>query len=133
MAKDKNSRDALRAATIGAAHEFRQKVVDLGDGIQVLVRQPSVGARSDVRKRCTTISANGTADFDIFDFLIWSVITCTYTVDTKERVYSDEDYAALRECPTGGFLDDLGAVASEMMNVDAKATKKHLKPTSKTS
>ena len=71
-----NSRDVLRSATLGSKRVFAKEVIEFA-GHQFEIRQPTIKQRSELRKKCTSISPNG-VEFNMFDFLVWSVIYNTY-------------------------------------------------------
>ena len=118
-------RDELRKATLGTKVEFRKKVVNY-NGMDFEIRQPSVKARSELFKRCT----DDKGKVDLMNFLTWSVIFNTYvpddakdadgnpSPDAGKLVYEEGDYATLVEKPAGGFMDQFGEIASELMNVN---------------
>lgn len=108
----------MRANTLGAKRDFKKEIVTI-EGIEYEVRQPTLRERSDLRKRCSSISGE-TMKFDIFEFLIWAVIGFTYVPNTDEKVFEETDYDALSDLPAGGWFDELSEVASKLTNVDSK-------------
>ena len=106
-------RDQIRAATIGEKSEFKSKIVKY-NGIEVEIRQPSVKSRKEIMTKAMTDT--GTIDFA--EFLTFAVLYNTYVPDTEELVFEDTDYDGLMAKPTGGFMDQFGADAAELMNVE---------------
>lgn len=119
-AKEKSLRDRLRAKTLGAPKKRDEKIVEI-DGEEFLVRQPTVAQRSEILRRSKATTGD-VERIDVGEMQVWSVIFCTYTPE-GEQVFEEADYSALKNMPTGGFLDRLAAVAMRLMNaavVEAK-------------
>lgn len=117
-------RDKIRSATIGKTKKFKNEMFDLGDGIEVEFRQPSLKAKSILMEKATKgIGSDGKMQIDMIDFLIWSVITCTYVPNTNDLVYEEEDYNEFKNMPTGSFVEEFGNKVSELMNVEEDVKK----------
>ena len=112
-------RDSIRTATLGQPRIFKKKIVTV-NGVEVEVRQPSVGIRKDLFSKCKT----QTGEIDPLAFSVWAVIKCCFVPDTDEAIYIDEDYDKLVATPTGGFLDTLAQEASDIMSFTADEDKK---------
>ena len=133
-----NLRDKIRAKTVGSSKHFRKKLVKyeppiydtkevaLGDGtkyieeiivghdepIFVEVRQPSIGERNEV------FSKNlGSGDVNL-ELILYMAMKQTYVPGTNERVFEPADYDTLKDQPAGGFVDQFGNAALELMNVE---------------
>jgi len=115
-AKEQSLRDRLRAKTLGAGGKRKEEIVEI-DGETFIVRQPTVAQRSDILKR-SKANTGDTERVDIGEMQVWAVIHCTYTPE-GEQVFEEADYDALKNQPTGGFVDQLGAAALRLMNVAA--------------
>ena len=125
-------RDKLRKATLGAPSVFKSEIVTF-NGAKFEIRQPTIKARSNLRSRCTTVKGPSDVDFDMFEFLVWSVIANTYVPGTDDLVFDEADYDALVQNPTGGFMDQFSEVAAELMNVEPDVKKKSSKKAQKDS
>jgi hypothetical protein len=127
MSKNKTLRDRLRGKTLGAKKNFKFEIVVI-DGEEFEVRQPTLKQRSDLRKRCATMEGSK-FEFDIFEFLTWAVIECTFVPGTDDKVFEASDYDMLGSIPAGGWFDDLSEKASELANVKKDDVKKISEPT----
>ena len=112
-------RDDIRTAMLGKSAVFKNKVVKI-DGVEVEMRQPTVKSRSELFKKCTDKDGN----ISHSDFLVWSVIYNTFIPGTNEAVFEEADYDSLVSRPVGGIVDQLGATAGELMNVEQDTEKK---------
>lgn len=112
MAHNTDIRKVLRDATLGKKSQFKEKVVNL-EGETFVIRQPNL------RERQTLISkskdANG--ELDMINFLVYSVILCTYTPDGSEKVFEDSDVEIMLGLPAGSFVEKLGNEIAELMSV----------------
>ena len=112
-AKEQSLRDKLRAKTLGSSKR-KEETVEI-DGDTFIVRQPTVAERALILRKSGATS--GEADkVDIAEMQVWAVIQCVYTPD-GERVFEEADYEALRNAPTGSYVDKLAAEALRLMNV----------------
>ena len=119
----KSKRDDLRAATLGQTRKFISRKVKY-NGQEFEIRQPTIKARAALRKQSSVYRVDGTVDFDLFEFIVQAVIANTFIPGTDERVFEPNDYEALVANPPGGFIDEFGAIATELMNVDSDEAKK---------
>lgn len=121
-------RDLIRAKTVGAKKTFREERLALEDGLEVIVRTPTVRERSEIMRRAgVTANQNGRVE-DIASLQVWAVIYCTYTPN-GERVFEDADAATLMEMPAGSFVDEISETAINLMNVKAEAEAKNSEKT----
>ena len=116
-------RDIVRSKA--ANGEFRTKIVEI-DGERILVKQPSVRGRNDLMELAT--KENG--KIDMAKFLIWGLINNCYIPDDAkgkdgkkdpdagQKIWEDTDFDSLMAQPAGGWIDELGTVAAELLNVD---------------
>lgn len=104
-------RDQIRSATLGKKTQFKSKVFEW-EGISVEFRQPNLRQRKNLLKKAK--DKNG--EFDIIEFIVNSVIQCTYIPDTTDNVFEDEDYESLMQQGSGSFVEVFGAEISELMN-----------------
>lgn len=138
-------RDRIRAKTVGSRHTFVRKIIyyhppvyseksvyDHGTGqyytfveiegyedpVAVEVRQPSVKERNQV------VSKYRNSETMDMDLILWMAINQTFVPGTDEPVFTKEDYDALVNSPAGGFADQFGNQALELLNVDTDAAGK---------
>lgn len=126
-AKVQNLRDRLRAKTLGAGGKRQEEIIEI-DGEKFVVRQPTVAQRSDILRKSKATTGD-TERIDLAEMQVWAVIHCVYTTE-GDQVFEPADYEALRNQPTGGFVDTLGAAALRMMNVAAVEAKNSEETTS---
>lgn len=119
-----SARDKIRNATMGKTPEFKN-VIKKYNGVDVEFRQPTIRSRNTLNTICSKVNKeDGTVTVDVFEFLVWAVIQNTFVPGTNEKVYEASDYDSLVENPAGGFMDEFGAIAAELVNVDKAAIKK---------
>lgn len=53
---------------------------------------------------------------DMAELMVWAVIDCVYT-ESGTKVFDESDYEDLMGLPAGGFVDEFGSVALELMNI----------------
>ena len=109
-----SNREAARSDIIGSKSKFAKKTVEY-KGKQYDIRQPSLRARRKVMRQCS----DSTGAIDMMAAIVWMAIYNTYLAGTDELVFDEGDFDALMEEPTGGFIDEISILASEMMNVTA--------------
>lgn len=142
-------RDVIRTATLGAKRQFKRqiveyrppifeetavleektgeplgvesKVVGYGDPIMVEVRQPTIAERNEVFSRFTDKEGGGSQ----LEIILWMAINQTFVPRTDEKVFDAIDIEALRMQPSGGFVDQFGNTALELMNIDEKSARKN--------
>lgn len=134
MPKDtKEFRDLLRKATLGTAVQFKSETITINDQ-EFEVKQPSLKERRAIQQKCIIMGEEGIESIDISELMVWSVIRCTFVPGTDVHVFDPEDYEALINRPTGGFMDELSALALKMMNLkaDDASPEKNLKGSDQT-
>lgn len=112
-------RDQIRAATLGAKTQFKKKTFDF-HGIEVEFRQPNLKERKTLINK----AKDSKGEFDLTEFLVWSVITNTYVPESNEKVFSAEDYDAMMEQSGGSFVEKFGNEIAELMNAEDEDVKK---------
>ncbi|HHW13401.1 MAG TPA: hypothetical protein GXX28_00525 [Firmicutes bacterium] len=117
-------RDKLRAATVGAAKNFKSEVVEYA-GHKFIVRQPSVAQRGEILKR-SKISTGDVEKMDPGELQVWATVHCVYT-EEGERVFEEADAESLRNEPSGGFVDAFSEVAIRLMNMGEQTAKNSAK------
>lgn len=111
----------IRAATLGAPRQFKNKIVDVC-GVSVEVRQCTVGEREEMVKRARVETVEGgekSFQTDLAQFRRQAVIACCYVPGTDEKVFTPEDADALAGDVTRGYYDTLADQAMELLNVVA--------------
>ena len=119
MAKTKAE---LRTALLSAKKRV-SRLIELGDGFAVEVRQPTVGARSRIM-RAAGVSAGSQDVSDLGALQVAAVVQCCYVPETNERIFEGADQDALMELPTNDWFDAVSAAALELMNVEPEAAGK---------
>ena len=115
-------RTTFRAKTVGAQKQFRKQQVDIGDGMVVEVRQPSIKARAAIFKAAKAMSGDA-ASLELAELQVEAVLRCTYVGD--ELAFEPGDRESLLEQPAGGWFDTLSQAALDMLNVDEKELRKN--------
>lgn len=139
-----NTRDALRAKTVGrAAHLVTKRIAyyppiykedENGvylDGheempIYVEVRQPTVRQRNDLIKLCRRPDGS----VDELEFIVQAALHFVYVPGTNEHVFEKQDHENLLDQPAGGFVDQFSAEAIKLLNMEDHA--KNLKNSEET-
>lgn len=122
------NRNDARSALLGGTPHFRREQLTItgndGQPIDVEVRATTVAERSEIARQCVyTIPArNGKAEdigFDGVKQRLLSVIHCTYSRETGERLFEPADYETLMQMPSGCWVDELIEASLRLMNVTA--------------
>jgi len=115
-------KDKIREKTVGAKKQFKEKKVwiDEDDDLYVIVKEPSVAQRTQILQKAQAQSAGVEGDFDKIDtgkMQVYAIINCTYTPD-GEKVFDEADVENMLNTPTTvEWLDEVGEVAMNLMNV----------------
>lgn len=121
-------RDKIRAATVGEKKNFIKKIVEY-NGIEIEIRQPSIGGRADIMRKCKTTfkdrEGNEKETFDMWEFLTMAVIYCSYVPGTEEKIFDDHDYESILASPTGSFIDEFSTELIAILNVDEEQIEKN--------
>lgn len=115
------TRAEVRARTVGAYKQFRKQLVDLGNGVVVEVRQPTIKARAAIFRAAKAMSRSAET-LELADLQVEAVLRCTFVGD--EPAFEDADRDSLLGQPPGGWFDTLSEAALEMLNVDQQDLKK---------
>ena len=115
--------DQIRAATVGSAKQFRREKVTV-NGVEIEVRQPSIRERARILK-ASKAQTGDQEKIDLGELFVTAAIACCYDPGTSQKVFTDADRESLMEQPSGSFVDDLGAVALKLMNVDEEELRKN--------
>ena len=137
-AKTESSKDRLRRLTLGRDAQFQHKIIkyyppkfvdiiddETGDvlgqrqeghekeALEVLCIQPTVKERNNLIKTCR----NPDGSFNEMEFIVQAAIRFVYDPETRERIYSPEDYDMLVNQPAGDFVDQFGGEAIELLTL----------------
>ena len=104
------SRDQLRSKIF--SEKPKVLLIDLDDGQQVEVRQPTVGALLDV-----------VGIEDLKTRMARMLITSCYVPGTNERLFEDADQDSLMQLPQSGVYQKLVDAVQANMNLPAQVDK----------
>ncbi len=109
------ARDRIRGKTVGGQKIFKSRIITyLGEEIEI--KEPTVKEWGVILRAMT--KEEGKMEFD--QYLVWSVIMCSFVPGTKEKVFEAEDFDSLMEQPKSGFMTEFSDIASDLMKVDQK-------------
>jgi len=117
-------KEKLREITVGAPKNFKSETVEI-DGVEFEVRQPSVEDRGKLMSKAGVTSTRDLDDMDYASLQAYSVIYCTYVPGTDEKVFSEDDYETIKNCPAGSWVDQLNAPIMNLMNVQPEEDAKN--------
>ena len=126
-------RDEIRAATLGAAPQFKSRIVE-ANGQKSGVRKPSIGDRQEIARKSVEVKAAAGGQDPVYavnglEMRLQGIIACCYVPGTGERIFDAADYDVLRSQPSGSFVDVLGEAVLELMNVEAEPESKNSETT----
>lgn len=123
-------RNQIRAKTVGAASIFKTKIVEY-NGIEIEIKEPTVEAWGEILRKARGPENNDGSDGPIMfsQFLIWSVIYCSYVPEEDTLVFEEADYAVLSKKPKSSFLDHFFDIAQSLMKVETETAEKNLQET----
>lgn len=116
----KEARDEIRSRTLGASKVFKSRIVEY-NGIKIEIKEPSVEGWSDIINH-----AHQEGEISFKEFLIWSVISCSFVPGTDVRVFDQSDYNGLKTQPKSGFVGEFSEIANELMALDTEQVEKNL-------
>ena len=112
-------RDRIRAATVGAPKRFKSETFTIehpdGGEVEVEVRQPSLGLRTEITELSAKERESDTPGKDRFGLI--AMRRMCYVPGTDVLVFEDADLDSLVGQPTGGWIDDLMLLCMKLMNV----------------
>ena len=126
-----NIRDRIRSKTVGSSGIFKSRIIKY-DGIDIEIREPTVEGWGKIlassRKRTVRLGELEETDeaLNFAEYLVWSVIYCSYVPGTNIQVYDKEDYDVLIKKPKSGFIGEFSDIAGELMKVDTEKATKNL-------
>ena len=115
------TRDSIRSKLL-ASKPRKTKIYTTEDGIDIEIRQPTVGQRGRMLK-AAGISASQTDIKDIVAMQVAAIVECTY-VPGGERLFDWNDEEVLAGLPTNSWFDEVANMAMETMNVEGPAAGK---------
>jgi len=95
----------------------------LSNGVEVEMRQPSVGMRN--RAIAESRMEGDSGSLNPMDFVLRIVCYCTYAPGTGQRVFSNRDFDKLNELTEAPWLDELCAAANELVSVSKEEVEKN--------
>lgn len=113
--------DKLRALTVGATKNFRSEVVEF-EGERFLVREPSVGEKEDIQRKCGLLAikqdkkGGSTMELPLAKLKVFAMIACVIDPESDQHVFNAADFDVLYGQPDSGFMSVLGDKALEMVN-----------------
>lgn len=120
-----STRDEIRSATVGSKKNFRKETL-LYNGMEIEFRQPTVRLRKEIHDKSQVEGKeNDVSKVDIWAYMVWSVIFCSFVPKTNEKVFEEGDFENLMEQPAGGFVDEFSTKISELLNVDVEKSLKN--------
>ncbi len=122
MSEETGKRDALRSKLLGGRKRAR-KLFQIEGGIEIEIRQPSIGARSKIMQ-AAGMSAGSQEVTDLGALQIAAVVQCCFVPGTNERLFDLSDSEALEELPTADWFDDVSSAALDLMNAEPEAVGK---------
>lgn len=130
----KSLKKRLRSSTVGKKKDLQSEIVTY-EGDEFEIRQPTVALRAKIMQK-SRISSEGEKDVesiiakvDYSSMQVWSVVYCTFVPDTDIRVFEEQDVPALKDQPTGGFVDVFSEKAVKLMNVAPEQAAKNSEET----
>lgn len=107
-------RNELRAKLLKSPI-YRKTKVDLGDGVEVFIREPSVGESRDLAAKCKLKGG----EIDQMEYALRAVLVLTVDADGR-RVFDDADYDALSAQPVAdGIIAKLTSAFAEVVGGSA--------------
>lgn len=120
-----STRDEIRSATVGSKKNFRKETL-LYNGMEIEFRQPSIRLRKEIHNKSQVEGEDkDISKIDIWAYMVWSVIFCSFVPGTNDKIFEEGDYENLMEQPAGGFVDEFSTKISELLNVDVEKSLKN--------
>jgi hypothetical protein len=97
---------------------YRFPKLQLPDGqpAQVEVREPGLKQRAAIYRAAGIAPGAQSEGLDMAQLQVEAVVALTYEPGTNVKIYADTDKPALLAQLSGGFVDDIFEVASELLN-----------------
>ena len=112
----KVTKDSVRAALF-RSKKRKSRLVTIEDGIDIEVREPTIGNRNRILKAAGISAQNQEVD-DIGAMQLAAVVECCFMPGTDEKVFSWDDEAVIHNMPANSWFDELSTTAVELMNKD---------------
>ena len=113
------TRDEIRSKTVGSKKVFRSEKLSY-NGMEIEFRQPSIRLRKEIHDRSIKEGKEDEGKVDLWTYMVWSVIYCSFVPGGKELVFEDGDFENLMDQPAGGFVDEFSTKIAELLNVDVE-------------
>lgn len=111
------TRDSLRAHALKSRKPNKQIVQY--DGNEYEIRQPTVGDRTSMLRRCM-IGEGSSQSIDPLLTLVWATIYCTYVPGTDIKVFEEADFDGLCNGTAGNSICDvLGEKILPLVNLQS--------------
>ena len=120
------TRDSIRSKLL-ATKPRKTKIYTTSDGVDIEIRQPTVGQRGRMLK-AAGITATNTELKDIVAMQVAAIVECVY-VPGGEKLFDWNDEQVLADLPTSSWFDEVANLAMETMNVEGPAAGKHSQKT----
>ena len=121
----KKLRDELRAKTVGSACIFKSRIKEY-NGVEVEIREPSVETWGLILEKARG-SKGETIKFS--EYLLWTVIYCTFVPGTNLLLFEDTDYDGLKTKPKDSFVSEFNEIAQQLMELDTGVATKNSEET----
>lgn len=112
-------RDAIRAATVGSAKDFKKEIVNV-NGVDVEIRQLSVGERMEIGTLSRPKDDEETVD-SRRAFGVLAILRMCYEPGTETRVYESGDADSILASPSRSWADTLMDHCIDMLNMKTTA------------
>lgn len=117
-------RTFIRKVTIGASSIFRSRIIQY-NGTDIEIKEPSVEGWGEILVHART-KKDGEESLNFAEYLVWSVIYCSYVPGSNIRIFDVEDYDVLVKKPKSGFVGEFSDIAGDLMKVDTEEATKNL-------
>ena len=120
-------KDKIRAKTIGSAKVFRFREIEIDDeGTKIEIREPTVKEWGNILRNVMSVDGDkGQTKMEYDQYLVWSVICCSYVPGTQEKVFSEEDYETLLNVPKSSWVSEFSEIAMAMMQSNVEEAEKN--------
>tara|TARA_Y100001963_G_scaffold97272_1_gene133844 strand:- start:787 stop:1221 length:435 start_codon:yes stop_codon:yes gene_type:complete len=120
------TRDSIRSKLL-ATKPRKTKIYTTDEGVDIEIRQPTVGQRGRMLK-AAGITATNTEIQNITSMQVAAIVECTY-VPGGEQLFDWNDEETLASLPTSSWFDEVANLAMETMNVEGPAAGKRSQKT----
>lgn len=120
-------KNKIRSKTIGSAKIFRFNKIKIDDdGTEIEIREPTVKEWGNILRNVMSVDGDkGQTKMEYDQYLVWSVICCSYVPGTDEKVFSEEDYETLLQVPKSSWVSEFSEIAMAMMQSNVEEAEKN--------